>query len=214
MPQSDTALSQTLRTRIAAAATEWAELPLLSGVRSGSLDPLVFRHYLEQDFVYLRSYARYYARLAATATSDDEVAHFVALAHGVISVELDHHRRAAEPFGCDFDSVVPSAALTSYLDFYEEFAADRAATLVAMTPCIYGYGVALPLVRERAAGGPYSAWIDIYAGGDYTDLVERHFQMIDSADISLERANAIIDRALDLEVAFWNQLPTKSEVRS
>ncbi|TQJ29989.1 TenA family protein [Microbacterium sp. SLBN-146] len=205
-------LSQALRERIATAAAEWVELPMLSAVRSGTLARDVFRNYLEQDFVYLRYYARIYARLAAASRTDDELEHFIALAHGVLTVELDHHRRAAEPFGCDFDRISPSPALDDYVAFYEELANDREATLVAMLPCIYGYGIALSLVREATpSGSPYADWIDIYTAADYGALMELHFALIDEADIPLDRALEIAERGLALEIQFWNQEPARKE---
>jgi thiaminase (transcriptional activator TenA) len=204
-------LSLALRERITEAAARWVELPLLAGVRAGTLPSEVFRHYLEQDFLYLRYYARIYARLAASSTDDEELEHFVTLAHGVLAVELDHHRSAAAPFACDFAAVRPSPQLSAYLDFYEEHAGDRAATLVAMLPCVYGYGVALSRLRDADVPGHYGAWIDIYAGTDYGAIMDRHFAMIDTADIPVERALAIAERGLALEIDFWNQVPADAE---
>lgn len=205
-------LSEVIRARITTEAEQWVRLPLLDGVRTGTLDPAIFRNYLEQDYAYLRYFARIYARLAASSIDDDDLEHFVGLAHGVLAVELGHHKSAASPFGCNFDEITAGAPLARYLAFYEEHALDRAATLIAMSPCIYGYGVALSLLRIDVADGPYRDWLDIYAGGDYTALMERHFAMVDDADITEERALAIIDRGLALEIEFWNQLPHEAEV--
>lgn len=206
-----TKLSEALTAAVTARAADWVEQPILAGVRSGTLDPAVFRHYLEQDYLYLRYYGRIYARLAAQSRSDEELEHFVALAHGVLGVELDHHRAAAAPFGCDFERVAPSPQLTDYLAFYEAIGEDRAATLVAMLPCTYGYGVALGLIKEGDLG-PYRAWVDMYTSGAYEHIMARHLAMIDAAEIEADRALAIIDQGLALEHAFWNQQPV--EVRA
>jgi thiaminase len=203
-------LAAALSAEVTAAATAWLELPMLAGIRRGDLDPAIFRHYLEQDFVYLRYYARLYSRLAAGAATDEELEMFVVLAHGVVAVELDHHRRAAEPFGCDFGDVRPSAETTTYLGFYDSLAADRAATLVAMLPCIQGYGVALSGLRD-VAPGPYQDWIGIYAGGAYADLVERHLALVDACGLPEDRAREVLGQALELERLFWNQLPAVAE---
>lgn len=204
-------LSAQLTATIAEDVAGWADLPILAGIRAGTLDPAVFRHYLEQDYVYLKAYARHYSRLAANSTDDETLEYFVALAHGVVAVELDHHKRAAEPFGCDFSAVAVGPATSAYLDFYDSFhlaagGQDSAGMLVAMLPCIYGYGLALESLREGASG-PYRDWIDIYTGADYQVLVDRHLRMIDDAPIDVDRALAITADALALERGFWSQTP-------
>jgi len=205
-----TALSETLTARVAEAAGEWVRLPILAGVRDGSLDPRIFRHYLEQDYLYLRYYARIYARLAASAASHEELEHFLTLATSTLRIEIDHHIRAAEPFGCDFDAAVPSRELEDYIAYYDELAGDRAATLVSMLPCTYGYGVALARIRDGDLG-PYRPWVEMYTSGAYADIMARHLAMVDAADIDADRALAIIERGLALEHAFWNQAPAEVE---
>ena len=210
---AETSISMALRERITEAASQWVELPLLAGVRDGSLDTAVFRHYLEQDYRYLHYYARIYSRLAAQAATDDELEHFIALANGILSVELEHHKHAAAPFGCDFDRIEPSPQLRDYLAFYDAIADDRDATLVAMLPCIYGYGVALALIRDATVDGPYRDWIDIYTGGDYAAIMDRHFAMVDGSSLSPDRALAIVEQGLAHEIEFWNQRPEAPEVQ-
>lgn len=212
-PTGATSLSQLLRERITEEASTWIELPLLAGIQDGTLDPALFRNYLEQDYLYLRYYARIYARLAAASATTEDLEHFVALAHGVIGTELGFHKSAAEPFGCDFDAARPSAELREYVDFYEEHSASAGETLVAMLPCLFGYGIALQPLK-RAAPGPYTAWVDIYTSGNYADIMERHFAMLDEADIPVERALEIADRGLELERAFWNQQPARAEAHA
>jgi thiaminase len=199
-------LSARLTARIAESVAGWADLPILAGIRSGTLEEAVFRNYLEQDYLYLRAYVRLYSRLAANAADDETMEYFVALAHGVMAVELEHHRRAAAPFGCDFDTVVPSPETLGYLAFYDSFGDDTAGMLVAMLPCTYGYGVTLDSLRG-AATGPYRDWIDIYTGADYALLVDRHLRMVDEAQLPDDRADDITDRALGFERRFWNQSP-------
>jgi thiaminase/transcriptional activator TenA len=203
-------LSARLTAIIAEGVAGWADLPILAGIRAGTLDPALFRNYLEQDFLYLRAYARHYSRLAAASTDDETLEYFVALAHGVVAVELEHHKRAAEPFGCDFTDIRPSAETREYLAFYDAFERDFDGMLVAMLPCLYGYGVALESLRGAAAG-VYREWVEIYTGGDYAELVDRHLRLVDDAAVPEERALEITDRALEHERRFWNQLPETVE---
>jgi thiaminase/transcriptional activator TenA len=185
----------------------WTGLPLLAGVARGDLPIEHFRYYLEQDYVYLRQYARLYSRLAANAP-DEHVEHLVLLAANLIKVELDAHRRMGESFGCDFTDVTPSAECSSYMTFLGEASADFGEGLVAALPCLWGYGVALRMV-PREHSGAYRSWLDIYAGGEYAAMIDRHCQMLDEADVSPARARELFTIALDHEDAFWSQRPSQ-----
>ena len=209
-PQPSGAITTLVRGRIEQVAAGWADLPVLRGIADGTLDVAVFRHYLEQDYLYIAYYARIYVRLAAAAEQTDRVERFVGLAHAIFTTELDHHRAAAAPFGCDFDAAVPSRELTEYLDFFEAVRGDAAETLVAMTPCIYGYGIALSQLRARSTGdGEYARWLAIYSGAEYEAAMQDHLALLDQVPVTPERALELTDRALDLERAFWNQRPPR-----
>ncbi|WP_062200742.1 hypothetical protein [Demequina salsinemoris] len=209
--------TQPLATRLKAlveeAAATWPSLPLLTGVAAGTLDTAIFRHYLEQDYLYLRYYARLFSRLAAFSP-DEDLEHSVRLAYGIFAVELDRHIENSGPFECDFDSATPSRETAAYMDFYDSLAHDRDATLVAMLPCLYGYTVALSRVRVEDRESPYAAWVDVYSSGDYADMIDRHCAMIDRSGIDPDLARNVLDRGLQLEIEFWNQLPAHLEAAS
>lgn len=198
-------LSETLCAAGTARVRAWADLPLLQGVAAGTLDAHVFRHYLEQDYLYLRSYARWYARLAAHAP-DEHVEHLVLLAANVVSVELDAHRRLAAGFGADLQNAEPSAETTAYVEFLHAATDGFGRGLAAMLPCLWGYGVALALVPKESSG-VYRPWLDTYTSGAYAHVIDRHRTMLDASGLDLDEATVLFDRALEHEVAFFTQLP-------
>jgi thiaminase len=187
----------------------WVRMPLLAGVARGDLAVEVFRNYLEQDYLYLREYARLYSRLAAAA-AEQHIEHLVGLAANIFTVELGTHRSVGTDFGCDFDTVRASPECARYIAFMHEAASSFGEGLVAMLPCLWGYGVALKLVPKESSG-PYRRWLDVYSGDEYADMTARHCAMLDEAEVDQARADALFDRALDLEDAFWNQRPPGRE---
>jgi thiaminase/transcriptional activator TenA len=184
---------------------KWRRMPFLSALEAGTLAQDTFRNYLEQDFVYLRHYARLYSALAAIAP-DAEVEHFIGLANGIVTVELDSHRRLGNGFDCDFDDVTVSDETRSYMEFLTAHSSQMGEALVAMLPCVAGYGIAISMLSPGAAG-PYAGWLAAYTSGDYQGVIDRHLSLLNHFDLDPDRAIAIIDRALDHEDAFWNQLP-------
>lgn len=197
-------LSAELKTSGRNRVVAWTELPLLAGIARGDLPIESFRYYLEQDYLYLREYARLYSRLAANAP-DEHVEHLVLLAANLVTVELDSHRRIGAGFGCDFTDLTPSAECAAYIGFLRTASNDFGEGLVAALPCLWGYGVALRLV-PRDHSGPYTLWLDLYASGDYAAMIERHCRMLDESAVDPTRARELFATALDHEDAFWSQV--------
>ncbi|WEO77860.1 TenA family protein [Cryobacterium sp. SO2] len=198
-------LSATLMAYAEPRFAAWCRMPFLTQLEAGTLPVEVFRNYLEQDFLYLRHYARLYARLASLA-SDADVEHFIALAHGIVAVELENHRALGDGFDCDFGDVIASPETRAYMGFLSRMSDNLGEALIAMLPCVAGYGVAIALL-EPTGVGRYAGWLAAYTSGEYQHVIDRHLALVDRLDVSLDRATQIMDGALDHEDAFWNQLP-------
>jgi thiaminase/transcriptional activator TenA len=65
--------------------------PFVTGLTDGSLDHPRFRHYVVQDALYLRGFARALAVCAARAPGEDEVAMFAGHAGAAIAAERQLH---------------------------------------------------------------------------------------------------------------------------
>jgi thiaminase/transcriptional activator TenA len=183
----------------------WQELPLVAAIGRGDPDPDVFRHYLEQDFLYVTSYVRLYAKLAAHAP-EEHVVDLVQLAWNLADVELGHHRELGATFGCRFDDIAASDVCAAYVDFQLAAAADFGLGLTAALPCIWGYGLlcrSLPIPPR----GVYREWLELYRSDRYDGLIENHCAMLDAAGPDPTAAEAVFNKALAFEVAFWNQTP-------
>jgi thiaminase/transcriptional activator TenA len=200
-----TTLSEQLRELGQPHVIAWHDLPLVAGIGRGDVDPAWFRYYLEQDYLYVTSYVRLFAKLAAAAP-DEHVEHLVGLAWNLIDQELENHRALALGFGCDFETATPSPTCAAYVEFLHETAADFGLGLVAALPCLWGYGElcrSLPLPPE----GALRQWIEIYRKPRYDGLIDRHCLMIDDAEVDPHEAEAVFNRGLEFEVEFWNQRP-------
>jgi thiaminase/transcriptional activator TenA len=204
MATDTTTVSGALIARALPEVESWTEVPLLKAMADGTLDPDVFRHYLEQDYLYVRSYVRFYAKLASVAPSD-EVEPLVEIAWRLADVELGLHRELGAAFDCDF-SVAPTQICADYMAFLMDAADDFGLGLVAALPCIWGYGV----VARRLPPSPnpmFQPWIDVYDGTRYAGAVESHCERLDAVSPDPEKADALFRTALDFEYAFWHQLP-------
>ena len=75
---------------------EQLEHPTVRGIADGSLDPAVFRSWLEQDFLFLLDYVRVFSRLAWQAP-DAHLGDLVDLAHETLHGELTCTDRSPSP---------------------------------------------------------------------------------------------------------------------
>jgi hypothetical protein len=70
--------------------------PFLRGIADGTLDPAVFRAWLEQDHLFLLGYTRVFSRLAWRAPAE-HLGELVALANSTFHDELGLHRGIGHP---------------------------------------------------------------------------------------------------------------------
>lgn len=140
-------------------------LPFVTALAAGTLDEAVFRHYLEQDALYLRDYARVLARASALAPTREEQAFWAEGARGSLLGELELHSAwlGGEPHG-----VEPSAVTRAYLDHLLAAGPDYGTIVAAVLPCYWIYqDVGRRLIEHAHAEHPYLAWLETYADAGF-----------------------------------------------
>src|SRR5258707_342618 len=96
--------------------TEQLAHPSVTGIARGDLDEVVFRSWLEQDYLFLLDYVRVFARLAWQAPAA-HLGDLVDLAHSTFHEELSLHRELAAGFGADLEAAVKGPACAAYTGF-------------------------------------------------------------------------------------------------
>ena len=177
--------------------------PTVQGIADGTLDPAVFRSWLEQDFLFLLDYVRVFSRLAWQAP-DDHLGDLVDLAHETLHGELALHRSLAEPFGADLDGATKGPACAAYTAYLLEAAADYGVGLAALYPCMWGYSTLGRRIAPGPEGSPYRRWIETYADPGFAALAERIGRMIDEAEPDATAAETAFLEGMRHELAFWD----------
>ncbi len=181
---------------------EQLEHPTVRGIAEGTLDPAVFRSWLEQDHLFLLDYVRVFSRLAWQAP-DAHLGDLVDLAHETLHGELALHRSLAEPFGADLVGAVKGPACAAYTAFLLDAAADYGTGLAALYPCMWGYstlGSMLPVPADPR----YRRWVETYADPGFAALAARIGELIDEAAPDAEAAEAAFLEGMAHELAFWD----------
>ena len=190
--------------------------PIVESLGDGTLEEEPFRYWVKQDYVYLVEYSRVFAYGAARAPDLPRMSTFAELLDSTINTEMDLHREYAAEWGiaeADLEATDPSPTTRAYTDFLVRVAATGsfADLVAALLPCMWGFNETG--TRLAARGRPdhdlYAAWIDMYAGEEFTELTEWCKDLMD--DVARGKPTDECERLADLfrtsgryEYRFWD----------
>ncbi len=154
----------------------------------GSLPEACFRHYLAQDYLFLIQFARAYALAAYKSDDLEEMRAAAATLDALLNTEMGLHVSTGARWGmseADLAALPEAEANLAYTRFVLEtgMAGDLLDLLVALAPCVMGYGeigarlMAAPEVDPAA--NPYREWIELYGGAEYQTVAAAAVKQID-----------------------------------
>ncbi|TKX19158.1 hydroxymethylpyrimidine/phosphomethylpyrimidine kinase-like protein [Elsinoe australis] len=200
--------------------------PFTALLASGALPRQSFRHYMVQDYLYLRHFARanslagYKAgSFASTVASADIVLH--------IARETELHVRECEAMGigrAELEGADEDEACTAYSRFILDVGVqqDWFALQVALAPCLIGYGVVGERLGEgleveggegdgvaREEASYYRRWIENYVAEDYKEAVRKGTALIEEHAVRqgperIEELVGVFVHATKMEAGFWD----------
>ncbi|MUW14342.1 thiaminase II [Halorubrum sp. CBA1125] len=201
------------------AATYWSAIldhPMVRQLGDGSLDEGPFRYWVRQDYVYLVEYARVFALGAAKAPDLDRMGTFAELLESTVNTEMDLHRSYAAQFGIDETELAatdPSPTTRAYTDFLVRTAAHGTFgdLVAALLPCMWGFNETGERLADRGLPDheQYAAWIELYAGEEFTELTEWCKRLMDevaadASDPDRRRYRDLFETSAQYEYLFWD----------
>ncbi len=200
-------------------APVWAEIlrhPFLNGLAAGSLDRERFRHYVIEDALYLRDYARALAIVGGKTPHPDLTAILCGDAASAVEAERKELGRFLEELGGDREALLDripaptNLAYTSYL-LAQAHARPFHEGLAAVLPCYWIYAeVGKELLRRPPSPDPlYRRWIESYGSEEFDAVVRRILEVADDTAEELGEADrARMARHFNLtsryEWMFWD----------
>ena len=141
---------------------------------------------------------------------------FAELLESTVNTEMDLHRSYAAEFDiseAELERTDPSPTTRAYTDFLVRTASHGTFgdLVAALLPCMWGFNETGRRLAE--AGRPdherYAAWIDTYAGEEFTELTEWCKALMDdvAADASAadrERYRDRFETSAQYEYLFWD----------
>ncbi len=214
----------TTRSLIASHQQAWHDYTrhrFLVELGQGTLPPAVFRHYLEQDYLFLIQFARAYALAIYKSDSLLAMQKPLAALHGLISHETRLHVEYCQRWGLQEQEMIEIAEATGTIA-YTRLVLDvgQSGTLTelytALAPCTIGYGdIGRWLANSPDTvweGNPYREWIETYSSPEYLASVEASVTQLDELlaeipeqSLAAKRIHTIFRNATSMEIAFWEQ---------
>lgn len=188
---------------------------------AGSLPPKCYAHYLQQDFLFLKQYARAWALAIYKSETLEQMRANLPAVQGLLDVEIGLHIAYCAQWGLDEEQLqaVPEATATvAYTRYVLDCgqSGDQLDLHVALAPCSLGYaqiGRQLSANADATAqDNPYQDWIDMYSGEGYQASAKSHLDYLNTLlqDLPSDsprwpRLQHIFATATRMEVAFWQQ---------
>lgn len=191
--------------------------PFVQGIKDGSLSTDQFRHYMIQDCLYLRDFAKVFA-LAAAKTERRETAEVMTKHISVMNGEMNVHEGYLGKLGITMDEInegKQSMANLSYTSYMLRIAYEYgpAEILAATLPCAYSYEwIAKKMMEERpeSVNDPfYGDWIREYASDAYHNDNVELFSLLEKeaegcSEKRIEKLVEIYRNASVYEHMFWD----------
>ena len=211
----------TLYGRMKAACQEdwhhYCHHPFVQGIADGSLPLASFRHYLQQDYLFLIHFARAYSLAVYKSDNLEDMRSASESVSGILG-EMTLHLAYCQEWGLtekDVVSLPEARANMAYTRYVLErgMAGDILDLYTALSPCAVGYAeIGYRLKNDPNTlkeGNPYWAWIETYGGEEYLEGARKQIERLDH--LAKTRYNAArmdslcqtFREATRLEIGFW-----------
>lgn len=177
----------------------------------GSLDKERFIFYMEQDALYLVSFSRALAFIAARAGASKIIHHFLNFSLGALVAERELHANFLATNN-NWDNIEPSPSCIAYTQYLIAIAATAPLeeAIAAVLPCFWIYReVGRNIAAHAKENNPYMQWINTYSSLEFSDGTDQVISILDELASHcptelLERMKKAFEYSSLFEWHFWN----------
>ncbi|MFC5078503.1 Thiaminase-2 [Vibrio thalassae] len=209
---------------ISACQQEWlayTEHDFVKQLAAGTLDQQAYLHYLKQDFLFLKQYARAYALAIYKAKTLTQMREAVPSVEALLNSEISHHVTYCHQWGiteADMEAEIEDFGTVAYTRYVLDagMTGELVDLYAALAPCAIGYAVIgdnlLKSADTMLEGNPYRSWIELYGSEEFQSGVQTSIKRLDALlkdiDPQSQRAKELVHvfkTATRMEIAFWQQ---------
>lgn len=187
----------------------------------GTLAQPSYLHYLKQDFLFLKQYARAYALAIYKARTLADMRKALPSVHALLDSEIGHHITYCANWGLtesDLEAEPEDFGTVAYTRYVLDsgMAGDIVDLYAALAPCSIGYAeIGRNLAADsntKLVDNPFASWIELYSGDEFQQGVAQGTAHIDvllaEIDVNSQRGQNLLHvfkTATRMEIAFWQQ---------
>jgi len=210
---------------IAACQSDWNDYvdhEFVQKLAQGSLPQVCYQHYLKQDFLFLKQYARAWALAIYKSDTLEQMRENLPAVQGLLDHEIGLHIAYCAEWGLsesDLQSVPEETATVAYTRYVLDCGqtGDQLDLHVALAPCSLGYAdigrrLTAADAKTQMEGNPYAPWIEMYSSEEFQEGAQAHLKYLNKLLAELPedsprwpRLRQIFSTATRMEVAFWQQ---------
>jgi thiaminase/transcriptional activator TenA len=201
----------------------YTEHTFVDQIARGTLPEACFRHYLVQDYLFLKQYTRAYALAVYKSETLADMREAAGAVDALLNTEMKLHVDYCSQWGLSEEDMLATPEDPANLNYTRYvldtgMAGDVLDLLVALAPCSCGYGeIGARLLADPHTvleGNPYRDWIEMYGGEEFQEVSRAAMRQIDR--VTERRVGAdptrsprwgdlrdIFTTAVQLEAAFW-----------
>ena len=205
-----------------ACAKEWASYcnhEFVQRIGDATLPEQSFRHYLEQDYLFLIHFSRAWALAVYKADTLADMRAATSTLDAIINYEMELHVKYCAGWGIteqEMELKNEARANMAYTRYVLErgLAGDVLDLHVALAPCVIGYAViGKNLVNDpktKLEGNPYKDWIEMYSGEEFQNVAKSAVLNLDklaASRMGTGRFEGLVKtflQATSLETGFWD----------
>ncbi|KAJ1310523.1 hypothetical protein OPQ81_007253 [Rhizoctonia solani] len=197
---------------------DYVEHPFVTQVAAGTLPAESFVHYLKQDYIYLKHYARAHGLLTAKSSTFASAGAAATIVLHIVR-ESQMHIDYCRKWGVTLEELettpeLPATAAYARYIMDVGYQGDDFMLIIAVASCLLGYaevGKRLLAAGTNTEGNPYKRWIEDYGGIEFQEATRRGLDLMEqraAQDPPSARRFAqlqdVWERCVRLEIGFWD----------
>ena len=213
-------LSEILVSKVDKPWTETLEKTFLSEMAHGTLDPMKFRNFMLQDYMYLLDYIELLKDIKSLAENEELKDFITCVISDTENETYRVHIPAMKELGIsdeDISGGIKADVIEGYMGYMRSMLEEGGilAGLTAMLQCSWNYAhigqVLSDRYRDILPASPYKDWFDAYSCKEYIDANRAWIEALDreASDIDdeeTEKLCSIFITCAEYENKFWDYL--------
>ena len=187
------------------------------GIGDGTLDFSCFKHFIEQDYLFLIEYGKILGLATIKSPDYKTMSKFSILLQETLNTEMQLHLSFCKKIGITesrLKNIKPTNATSTYTNFLVKigYECDFSEIVAALLPCMATYaeiGEKLDSIKSPGIHAAYSEWIEMYASNEFQELSKWMNDLVNKTakectELQKQKMKTTYINSCKFELDFWS----------